>query len=223
MLFGGDAGERLEPVREVGRAFLDSPFLHGMRHDIGNFDVERLAFGDGFEQAFIRRRRQALLHRVLVEHHRAVDIRNLRHGCALLIRRFQGVSSPRRTNHRCERHRTTIARRRGCSHRHRTVLKLTSKCFRFFSGRERAPRMSIAGGGSFQAPSRARRPSTSRCNSSLLWMPKLTPRPLISASRRGIDINLMRHHPSHLNVFAAISAFSAPLGAMACPNRMPIR
>ncbi len=41
-------------------------------------------------------------------------------------------------------------------------------------------------------------------------------------SRRGIDINLMRHHPSCLNAFAAISAFSAPLGAMACPNRMPI-
>ena len=79
VLLGRDAGERLEPVREVRGALLDGPFLHGMRYDVGHLYLQRLALLHGFEQALVRRRGQTLLHRVLVEHHRAVRIRNSCH------------------------------------------------------------------------------------------------------------------------------------------------
>ena len=73
VLFRSDARQRLEPVRKVCGSALDSPFFHGMGNDVGDFKVERLSFLYGLEQAFVRRRGQTLLHRVLVEHHRAVD------------------------------------------------------------------------------------------------------------------------------------------------------
>ena len=79
MLLARYARERLEPVREVRCAFLDRPLLHGMRDDVRNFDVKRLALFDGLEQGFIRCRRKSLLHRMLVEHHGAVDFGNLCH------------------------------------------------------------------------------------------------------------------------------------------------
>ena len=46
MLLGGDAGERLEPVRVVGRAMLERPVLDGHRDGIGHRHVQGLAAVD---------------------------------------------------------------------------------------------------------------------------------------------------------------------------------
>ena len=43
MLFCGDARHRLEPMREVGGAFLDSPVLHSVCNDVRNAEVKVLA------------------------------------------------------------------------------------------------------------------------------------------------------------------------------------
>ena len=79
VLFGRDAGKGLEPVRVMGGAVLDSPFLHSVSNDIRNLDVERLTFLDGFGKALERCGGKAFLHDVLVEHHRSVDFRNVGH------------------------------------------------------------------------------------------------------------------------------------------------
>ena len=77
VFLGGDAGERLEPMRVVRRALLDGPFLHRMRHDVGNFDVERLSPLDGAHERLVRDGWQPFGHNVLVEYERAVDFRNV--------------------------------------------------------------------------------------------------------------------------------------------------
>ena len=94
MLLRRDAGQGLEPMREVGGALLDGPFLHGVGHDVRYLDLEGLALFHGFDQALVRGRRQTLLHRMLVEYHRAVDFRNLRHENELLTRCVQGGARP---------------------------------------------------------------------------------------------------------------------------------
>ena len=50
VLFGGGAGERLEPVREVGGTPVDCPLLHGVCDFVRNARVERCALVDGGEQ-----------------------------------------------------------------------------------------------------------------------------------------------------------------------------
>ena len=84
VLLGGDAGKGLEPMRIVRGSLFNGPFLHGMGDDVGDLKVQRLALLDGLHQVFVRCRWQSLLHRVLVEHHRAVDLRNFRHRRELL-------------------------------------------------------------------------------------------------------------------------------------------
>ena len=84
VLLGGDAGKGLEPMRVVRSSLFNGPFLHGMGDDVGDLKVQRLALLDGLHQVFVRCRWQSLLHRVLVEHHRAVDLRNFRHRRELL-------------------------------------------------------------------------------------------------------------------------------------------
>ena len=74
VLLGGDAGEGLEPVGIMGRALLDGPLLHGVGDDVGHVDVKRHAFLDGSHELLVGGLGQALLHRVLVEHHGSVDI-----------------------------------------------------------------------------------------------------------------------------------------------------
>ena len=74
VLFRSCAGHRLEPVRVVRGAVLDGPFLHGVRHDVGHLDVERIALLDGAHESFVRDGRQALGHHMLVEHEGSVDI-----------------------------------------------------------------------------------------------------------------------------------------------------
>ena len=79
MLFGRDARQRLEPVRVMRGTVGNGPFLHGMRNHIRNFDVERLAFLNRLGQRLVRRRRQQLLHRMIVEHQRAVFLSDSSH------------------------------------------------------------------------------------------------------------------------------------------------
>ena len=67
-------------MREVSGAILDCPFLHGVRNDVGHFDVKRFAVVDGAHQAFIRDGWQAFGHHVLVENFRPVDRSYVRHG-----------------------------------------------------------------------------------------------------------------------------------------------
>ena len=62
VLFGGEAGERLEPVGVVGRAVLDGPVLHRRGDDVGDLRVERLAVIDRPEQAPVDVLRQTLPH-----------------------------------------------------------------------------------------------------------------------------------------------------------------
>ena len=68
VLLGGDAGERLEPVRVVRRAVLDRPVLHRARHFVGDRQIERFAVGDGAAQGLIHRLRQPRLLHLVVEH-----------------------------------------------------------------------------------------------------------------------------------------------------------
>ena len=61
VLLGGDAGQRLEPVRVVRGALLDRPVLERRRHRVGHGRVERLAVRDRPPQRVIHRLRQPLL------------------------------------------------------------------------------------------------------------------------------------------------------------------
>ncbi len=79
VLLGGDARERLEPVRVMRGALLDRPFLHGVGYDVRDLYVERVAVLDGPHQLLVGCRWEALVHRMLVEHHLAVDVLDLRH------------------------------------------------------------------------------------------------------------------------------------------------
>ena len=71
VLLGGDAGERLEPVRVVRRAVLDRPVLHRARDFVGDRQIERFAVGDGPAQRLVHRLRQPRLLHLVVEHQAA--------------------------------------------------------------------------------------------------------------------------------------------------------
>ncbi len=79
MFLGRDARKRLEPVRVVRGAIRDRPFLHGVGDDVRHLDVERLAFLDGLCQRLVCGGRQQFLHRMIVEHERAVLFGNASH------------------------------------------------------------------------------------------------------------------------------------------------
>ena len=79
VLLARDARKRLEPVRVMRGAICNRPFLHGVRHHVGNLDVERLALLDRLRKRLVRCRRQQLLHRVVVEHERAVFLSDSSH------------------------------------------------------------------------------------------------------------------------------------------------
>ena len=74
MLFGGDAGHRLEPVGEMGASALDGPVLHGVGHGVGDVDVELLAVLDRVPEGPVGLLGQALPHRAVIEHHAAEDV-----------------------------------------------------------------------------------------------------------------------------------------------------
>ena len=100
VLFGGDAGQRLEPVRVVRGAVLDRPVLHRRRDGVGDRRVERLAVRDRPAQRLIDRLRQARLLHVVVEHEAAERLgraRSARAPCASVTdqSRIALIASPR--------------------------------------------------------------------------------------------------------------------------------
>ena len=68
MFFGGGAGQRQKPVREVGRAAFQRPVLHRVGDVGGDRRIERRAVVDGREQLFGGGFRQVFAHHVGAEH-----------------------------------------------------------------------------------------------------------------------------------------------------------
>ena len=62
MLFGGESGLRLEPVREVRRASTDRPLLHRLRDTRRDVDVELFAVADGVEEFVVGLARHLVPH-----------------------------------------------------------------------------------------------------------------------------------------------------------------
>jgi len=53
VLLGGDAGQRLEPMREVRGTMLERPLLHRVGDLVGNLEVERLAILDHMHELLV--------------------------------------------------------------------------------------------------------------------------------------------------------------------------
>ncbi len=79
VFFGGDAGQRLEPVGVVGRAMGDSPVLHGSGHRVGDGSVQLRALVDGFAQRRIDVGGKIGLHHPIIKYQAAEIIRNSTH------------------------------------------------------------------------------------------------------------------------------------------------
>ena len=78
VLFGGDAGHRLEPVRVVRRALFDRPVLQRAGDRVGGRGVERIAVLDGGAERAVDRLRQTRLLDLIVEHERAEHVAHAR-------------------------------------------------------------------------------------------------------------------------------------------------
>ena len=68
MLFGSNAGQRLEPMGIVGRTMGDSPVLHGSGNSICHTRIQLRAMIDGFAKRLINIRAQICLHYAVVKH-----------------------------------------------------------------------------------------------------------------------------------------------------------
>ena len=77
MLLGGDAGHRLEPVREVRRAVLQRPLLHRVCHDICHIDLQRRVLIDRLLQRLVHVLRQFCPHDPVIEDERPEQLGNL--------------------------------------------------------------------------------------------------------------------------------------------------
>ena len=80
VLFRRDSRERLEPVGKVGRPVRHRPGAHGVRHRIGNREVQLLAPSDGVLQIPVHVRRQRCPHDLVVKYHASEQFRNRLHG-----------------------------------------------------------------------------------------------------------------------------------------------
>ncbi len=69
MLLGGDAGQRLEPMGEMGSSFFDGPVLHGVGDDAGCVRIQFLTQLHGPFQRPVRLFGQAFLHHSVVKNH----------------------------------------------------------------------------------------------------------------------------------------------------------
>ena len=70
------AGQRLEPVREVGRSFLQRPLLHRVGDRIGDLGIQAAAITDGLLQLFKCVFGQTLTHLLFVEYHGSKQFAN---------------------------------------------------------------------------------------------------------------------------------------------------
>ena len=75
MLLGGNAGQRLEPMGKVGRAVLDGPILHGIRHHIRYLVVQASALVNGLLQGNIDVMGKAFFHLSVVKYQCAENVR----------------------------------------------------------------------------------------------------------------------------------------------------
>ena len=93
VFLGGDAGHRLEPVREVRGALFDRPVFHGIGHDARGIVIETLALFHRRLHLPVRFLRQTLAHDCIVKYHvfqKSVSTTKKRHWCPEIL------SSPRR-------------------------------------------------------------------------------------------------------------------------------
>ena len=85
VLFGGDTGQRLEPMGKVGSAVLYGPILHRVRHSVGHFIIQAAALIDGLLQRGIHLVGQPRFHHAVVKHQTAKIFRNCAHYDPLLF------------------------------------------------------------------------------------------------------------------------------------------
>ena len=79
VLFGGDAGHRLEPVSEMGCALFNGPVLHGIGDDGGDVAVHATAILDRLLKLTIRLLGKASLHHFVVKNHGTENFRYVLH------------------------------------------------------------------------------------------------------------------------------------------------
>ena len=77
MLLCGDPGQRLEPVRVMGRTVLECPLLHRLRNRIRDGRIELVALCDGLLQLLIDCLRKTLLHHLVVKDILTENFRNI--------------------------------------------------------------------------------------------------------------------------------------------------
>ena len=77
VLLGRDAGERLEPVREVRGALLQRPLLHRVGDLVCDVEVKGLALLDDLSELFVRRLGEPLLHDLIGKQQAAVLLGDL--------------------------------------------------------------------------------------------------------------------------------------------------
>ena len=76
MLFSSETGHGLEPVRIMGSAVLNGPFLHGNRNGIGNIQFQMGVIFDCFTQRFVNILGELFAHHFVVKNQAAVNFRN---------------------------------------------------------------------------------------------------------------------------------------------------
>ena len=84
VLFGGDAGQRLEPVRKMCCAMLDRPVSHCLCHGVCHLIVQTHPFIDGIFQRLVNLLRKSGAHDSVVKHQTSEIIRNRLHPAPLL-------------------------------------------------------------------------------------------------------------------------------------------
>ena len=67
MLFGGNAGHRLEPVSIVGGALFDGPVFHRLGHNIRRLKIKAVPFGNRLSDLIIDIGRELRFHRLVAE------------------------------------------------------------------------------------------------------------------------------------------------------------
>ena len=85
VLFGGDAGQGLEPMGKMGGAMLDGPILHGVCHSVGHFVIQAAALIDRFFQRGVDFIGKPCFHDAVVKNQTAEVFRYCAHHDPLLF------------------------------------------------------------------------------------------------------------------------------------------